>query len=120
MIAWWTGGAWVNYFTDAPTLVHDLAIFQAPVVSYVWIGILTFTTYVLAGFMREQVCLFMCPWPRIQAALTDEICPERDVSSMIGANRGRRSRNRRPYGQKANTRRLHRLWSMHCRLSDGR
>lgn len=72
MIAWWTGGAWVNYFTDAPTLVHDLAMFQAPVVAYVWIGILTFTTYVLAGFMREQVCLFMCPWPRIQAALTDE------------------------------------------------
>ncbi len=72
MIAWWTGGAWVNYFADAPTLVHDLATFQAPVVSYVWIGILTFTTYVLAGFMREQVCLYMCPWPRIQAALTDE------------------------------------------------
>ncbi len=33
---------------------------------------LTFTTYVFAGFMREQVCLYMCPWPRIQAALTDE------------------------------------------------
>src|SRR5208337_4866487 len=30
------------------------------------------TTYVLAGFMREQVCVYMCPWPRIQAALTDE------------------------------------------------
>ncbi len=37
-----------------------------------WIGILTFTTYALAGHMREQVCLYMCPWPRIQAALTDE------------------------------------------------
>jgi cytochrome c oxidase accessory protein FixG len=72
MIAWWTGGAWVNYFADAPTLVHDLATFQAPASAYVWIGILTFTTYVLAGFMREQVCLYMCPWPRIQAALTDE------------------------------------------------
>ena len=33
---------------------------------------LTFTTYTLAGFMREQVCIYMCPWPRIQAALTDE------------------------------------------------
>ncbi|WP_047308871.1 4Fe-4S dicluster domain-containing protein, partial [Rhodopseudomonas palustris] len=30
------------------------------------------TTYTLAGFMREQVCIYMCPWPRIQAALTDE------------------------------------------------
>ena len=45
---------------------------SAPLVAYLWIGILTFTTYVLAGHMREQVCLYMCPWPRIQAALTDE------------------------------------------------
>jgi cytochrome c oxidase accessory protein FixG len=72
MIAWWTGGAWVLYFSDAPTLVKELATFQAPFTAYVWIGILTFTTYALAGFMREQVCLYMCPWPRIQAALTDD------------------------------------------------
>jgi cytochrome c oxidase accessory protein FixG len=72
MVAWWTGGAWVLYFADAPTLVRDLATFQAPFVAYAWIGILTFTTYALAGHMREQVCLYMCPWPRIQAALTDE------------------------------------------------
>ncbi len=39
--------------------------------AYVWAGILTFTTYALAGQMREQVCVYMCPWPRIQAALTD-------------------------------------------------
>jgi len=72
MTAWWTGGAWVLYFSDAPTLVYELATFQAPFIAYLWIGILTFTTYTLAGYMREQVCLYMCPWPRIQAALTDE------------------------------------------------
>jgi cytochrome c oxidase accessory protein FixG len=72
MVAWWTGGAWVLYFSDAPTLVKDLATGQAPFIAYVWIGILTLTTYSLAGYMREQVCLYMCPWPRIQAALTDE------------------------------------------------
>jgi cytochrome c oxidase accessory protein FixG len=72
VIAWWTGGAWVLYFFDAPTLVSQLATFQAPAIAYIWIGILTFTTYTLAGFMREQVCTYMCPWPRIQAALTDE------------------------------------------------
>ncbi len=71
-IAWWTGGAWVLYFNDAPTLVRQLATFHAPAIAYIWIGILTFTTYTLAGFMREQVCVYMCPWPRIQAALTDE------------------------------------------------
>jgi cytochrome c oxidase accessory protein FixG len=72
MIAWWTGGAWVLYFADAPTIVRDLATFQAPLIAYVFIGLLTFTTYSLAGWMREQVCVYMCPWPRIQAALTDE------------------------------------------------
>ena len=60
------------YFADAPTLVWQLATVQAPAVAYIWIAILTFTTYTLAGFMREQVCTYMCPWPRIQAALTDE------------------------------------------------
>lgn len=73
LIAWWTGGAWVLYFADAPTLVYELATFQPGISeAYIWIGILTFTTYMLAGHMREQVCLYMCPWPRIQAALTDE------------------------------------------------
>jgi cytochrome c oxidase accessory protein FixG len=72
MIAWWTGGAWVLYFADAPTLVKDLASGTAPAAAYIWIGILTFTTYTLAGIMREQVCTYMCPWPRIQAALTDD------------------------------------------------
>ncbi len=72
MIAWWTGGAWVLYFADAPSLVRDLATFRAPPVAYGFIALLTFTTYALAGWMREQVCVYMCPWPRIQAALTDE------------------------------------------------
>ncbi|NVN85256.1 MAG: cytochrome c oxidase accessory protein CcoG [Rhodopseudomonas sp.] len=72
LIAWWTGGAWVLYFADAPTLVKELLTFQAPMVAYVWIGILTATTYLFAGHAREQVCIYMCPWPRIQAALTDE------------------------------------------------
>ncbi len=35
-------------------------------VAYVWIGILTFTTYSARWLMKEQVCLYMCPWPRIQ------------------------------------------------------
>jgi cytochrome c oxidase accessory protein FixG len=73
LIAWWTGGAWVLYFADAPTLVYNLATFQPGVSeAYLWIGILTFTTYVFAGWMREKLCLHACPWPRIQAALTDE------------------------------------------------
>ena len=71
VIALFTGGAAVLYFQDAPTLVWQLLTFSAPFVAYLWMGVLTFTTYSLAGHMREQVCLYMCPWPRIQAALTD-------------------------------------------------
>lgn len=52
--------------------MRELATFTAPLSAYIWIAILTFTTYTLAGIMREQVCKFMCPWPRIQAALTDD------------------------------------------------
>ena len=70
-IAWWTGGAFVLYFADAPTLVRQLATFDASITVWLSIAILTFTTYYLAGHMREQFCLYMCPWPRIQAALTD-------------------------------------------------
>jgi cytochrome c oxidase accessory protein FixG len=44
IIAWWTGGAWVLYFADAPRLVRQLATLQAPAVAWIWIGILTFTT----------------------------------------------------------------------------
>src|SRR3989304_6033674 len=56
VIAWWTGGAWVLYFADAPTLVRELATFQAPAAAWIAIALLTFTTYSLAGHMREQVC----------------------------------------------------------------
>ena len=72
LIAMATGGAWVFYFADAPTLLRDLVTLQALPVAYITIGVLTFTTYALGGLMREQVCTYMCPWPRIQAAMQDE------------------------------------------------
>jgi cytochrome c oxidase accessory protein FixG len=72
LIALLTGGAFVLYFADAPTLLKELATGTAPGIAYIWVGILTFTTYVFAGHMREQTCIYMCPWPRIQAAMTDE------------------------------------------------
>ncbi|EYD73125.1 cytochrome c oxidase accessory protein CcoG [Limimaricola hongkongensis] len=72
LIGLMTGGAWVFYFTDAPTLARDLAQFSAPPVAYATILVLTATTFVFGGFMREQVCIYMCPWPRIQGAMMDE------------------------------------------------
>lgn len=67
-----TGGAWVFYFADAPTLLVDLVTGQAAMIAYASIAILTATTFIFGGFMREQVCTYMCPWPRIQAAMMDE------------------------------------------------
>jgi cytochrome c oxidase accessory protein FixG len=67
-----TGGAWIFYFADAPQLLIDLWTLQAPPVAYMTIGVLTATTYVFGGLMREQVCTYMCPWPRIQGAMLDE------------------------------------------------
>ncbi len=72
LIAMATGGAWIFYFADAPTLARSLVIGDAPFIAYATIGVLTFTTYTLGGLMREQVCVYMCPWPRIQAAMMDE------------------------------------------------
>ena len=67
-----TGGAWVFYFADAPTLAVDLVTGGAHFVAYTSIAVLTATTFVFGGLMREQVCIYMCPWPRIQAAMMDE------------------------------------------------
>ncbi|WP_371395700.1 cytochrome c oxidase accessory protein CcoG [Fretibacter rubidus] len=71
-IAMATGGAWILYFHDAPTVARDFLSGHAPMTSYIFVAIMTFTTYWLAGHMREQVCTYMCPWPRIQAAMIDE------------------------------------------------
>jgi len=67
-----TGGAWILYFNDAPTLTRDFLAGNAAPIAYSTVGILTMTTFVLGGFMREQVCIYMCPWPRIQTAMLDE------------------------------------------------
>jgi cytochrome c oxidase accessory protein FixG len=70
-IAALTGGAWVIYFQDAPTLARNLLAGQLSLTTGFFIGFLTFTTYMLAGWAREQVCTYMCPWPRFQAAMFD-------------------------------------------------
>jgi cytochrome c oxidase accessory protein FixG len=50
----------------------DLLTFSAHPVAYGTIFVLTMTTFLFGGFFREQVCIYACPWPRIQAAMMDE------------------------------------------------
>jgi len=71
LISFGTGGAFVFYFTDAPTLVVDVVHGQASLSAWTWITVFAGTTYGLAGFARDQVCTFMCPWPRLQGAIWD-------------------------------------------------
>jgi cytochrome c oxidase accessory protein FixG len=67
-----TGGAWVFYYVDAPSALVSIFRGQASMEVYFFIGLFTATTYTLAGWAREQVCTYMCPWPRFQAAMLDE------------------------------------------------
>ncbi|MBR0934239.1 cytochrome c oxidase accessory protein CcoG [Bradyrhizobium jicamae] len=66
-----TGGTLIFYFTDAPGLVRALATGDVSASALTWIVVFAGTTYGLAGFAREQVCTFMCPWPRLQGAIWD-------------------------------------------------
>lgn len=70
-IAFWTGGAFVLYFNDAPTLIHNLIRGDLSPTVWGFIGGLTFSTYLMAGYAREQVCTYMCPYARFQSAMFD-------------------------------------------------
>lgn len=67
-----TAGAFVFYFNDAPTLwTHVLNLEVSPTVMG-FVASLTFSTYLMAGFAREQVCTYMCPYARFQSAMFDK------------------------------------------------
>jgi cytochrome c oxidase accessory protein FixG len=72
IIAFLTGGVWILYFHDAPTTVARFFTGEGSAALYGFTFLFTATTYVLAGMAREQVCIYMCPWPRFQSAMFDE------------------------------------------------
>jgi cytochrome c oxidase accessory protein FixG len=67
-----TGGAFVFYFADAPTLFWQFMDGSAPAPAWFTLFFLTATTYIMAGIAREQVCIYMCPYARFQGAMFDE------------------------------------------------
>ncbi|MFO1169683.1 MAG: cytochrome c oxidase accessory protein CcoG [Hyphomicrobiaceae bacterium] len=85
-----TGGALVFYFRDAPTLAHELVTGTAPIIAYIFLALFAGTTYLLGGIAREQVCTYMCPWPRIQGAMFDG-------DSLLVTYRGYRGEPRGPH-----------------------
>jgi cytochrome c oxidase accessory protein FixG len=90
LIAMMTGGAFVMYFNDAPTLLRRLPAGEAGGVTYFFFFLFTLTTYLLAGWARETVCNNMCPWPRIQGGLLDQ-------DSMVVTYRDWRGEPRGPH-----------------------
>jgi len=94
-----TGGAWIFYFADAPSLAFDFITGQAAFVAYSTVAILTATTYLLGGLMREQVCIYMCPWPRIQGAMLDEHSLVVTYNDWRGEPRSRHAKKAAASGQ---------------------
>ncbi len=89
VIAAATGGAWIMYFADAPSTTRAIFNGTASLDVYFFVGLFTTTTYVLAGWAREQVCTYMCPWPRFQAAMFDENTLTVTYQGWRGEKRGK-------------------------------
>lgn len=69
LVSFWTGLTFVAYFTYAPQLMQDFFSGQAAQAAYVTVFILTVTTYVAGGLVRENICLFACPYARFQGVM---------------------------------------------------
>lgn len=67
-----TAGAFVLYFNDAPTLMKQIMSWDVSSTVLMFVGGLAASTYIMAGFAREQVCTFMCPYARFQSAMFDK------------------------------------------------
>ena len=71
LLAFWTGFSFVGYFTPIHVLSHELLAFGLGSYESFWVVFYGFATYGNAGFMREQVCKYMCPYARFQSAMFD-------------------------------------------------
>ena len=67
--SFWTGLTFVLYFAYAPDMVARFFQGQASLTAYLTVGILTVTTYAAAGWMREQICTYICPYGRFQSVM---------------------------------------------------
>ncbi len=91
-----TGFTFVGYFTPIRTLGASLASFALSPWEVFWILFYAFATYGNAGYMREQVCKYMCPYARFQSALIDKDSLVIAYDTQRGEARGSRSRKADP------------------------
>lgn len=88
-----TGITFVGYFYDIRELVVDATALELPLVAVFWICFFTAATYINAGWMREQVCIYMCPYARFQSAMFDADTLIVSYDECRGEPRGPRKRN---------------------------
>jgi cytochrome c oxidase accessory protein FixG len=95
-IAVWTGFTFVGYFTPIKEL--GMEFFQGNMGSWeiFWVFFYAFATYGNAGFMREQVCKYMCPYARFQSAMFDKDTLIVTYDTERGEPRGARSKKADP------------------------
>ena len=92
----WTGFTFVAYFTPIKELANELITFSLGPWETFWILFYSFATYGNAGFMREQVCKYMCPYARFQGAMFDSDTLIVAYHPERGEQRGSRRRNVEP------------------------
>jgi cytochrome c oxidase accessory protein FixG len=94
MVSFGTGLTFVGYFYPIRELVPDLLSFSiANGWAIFWIGFFTLATYINAGWLREQVCLYMCPYARFQSVMFDADTLVVSYDKERGDPRGSRKRN---------------------------
>ena len=90
-IGLWTGITFVGYFTPIRELVRAIPFTLGPWETF-WILFYGFATYGNAGWMREQVCKYMCPYARFQSVMFDQDTMIIAYDAERGEPRGPRSR----------------------------
>ena len=91
-LALWTGFTFVGYFTPIDTLAREVATLSLGGWEMFWILFYGFATYGNAGFMREQVCKYMCPYARFQSVMFDRDTLIVTYDPQRGEPRGKRRR----------------------------
>jgi cytochrome c oxidase accessory protein FixG len=91
-LALWTGFTFVGYFTPIRTLAQEVFDFTLGPWQLFWILFYGLATYGNAGWMREQVCKYMCPYARFQSAMFDKDTLTVTYDAERGEPRGSRSK----------------------------
>ncbi len=96
VIGLWTGFTFVGYFTPIRELAASVTTFSLGPWELFWVLFYGFATYGNAGWMREQVCKYMCPYARFQSAMFDRDTLIVTYDEARGEGRGSRPRSDTP------------------------